>query len=166
MSVASAQTLYVIQPVTPFVTRTVWQTRYGGLTYGLGPASYDVRVNENIIMRPGDFALVSTLERFDMPLNMLGVVHDKSTWARKGLVVQNTLIDPGWKGHLTLELTFHRPADADPLVLAAGDPIAQVVFHLLDKPTNQPYPSDGKYQNQEPGAHAARFDPAEAPLPT
>ena len=163
MSVASAQTLYAIQPVTPFVTRTVWQTRYGGLTYGLGPASYDVRLSPafDITVEPGAMLLVSTLEYFEMPLNLTGVVHDKSTWARMGLVVQNTLIDPGWRGHLTLELTLHRPADQMPLVIEAGSPIAQIVFHLLDEPTNQPYPHDGKYQDQEPGAHAARFDPPE-----
>ena len=149
----------------PFVARTVKQTRYGGITYGLGPASYDVRLSPafDITLEPGAMLLASTLEHFEMPLNLTGVVHDKSTWARMGLVVQNTLIDPGWRGHLTLELTFHQPTHIDfrqmPLVIEAGSPIAQIVFHLLDEPTVQPYPQDGKYQDQSPGAHAARFDP-------
>lgn len=162
MTVASAQTLQRIRPVDPFVARTVKQTRYGGLTYGLGPASYDVRLSPafDITVEPGAMLLASTLEHFEMPLNLTGVVHDKSTWARMGLVVQNTLIDPGWRGHLTLELTLHRPADQLPLVIEAGSPIAQIVFHLLDEPTVLPYPDDGKYQDQQPGAHAARFDPA------
>ncbi len=157
MSVASAQTLKIIRPVSPFVARTVMQTGFGGLTYGLGPASYDVRLGEEVSIPPGKFALASTLELFNMPLDLIGVVHDKSTWARMGLVVQNTLIDPGWRGHLTLELTLHH--DEMPLVIEAGAPIAQVVFHMLDEPTNQPYPDDGKYQDQLPGPHPPRFDP-------
>ena len=159
MSVASAQTLQRVRPVDPFVARTVQQTGYGGLTYGLSPAGYDVRTAEEVSILPGQFVLVSTLERFDMPLDMLGVVHDKSTWARMGLAVQNTVIEPGWRGYLTLELTLHQPADRMGLVIEAGSPIAQIVFHLLDEPTDQPYPSDGKYQDQEPGAHPPRFDP-------
>ncbi len=162
MTIASAQTLERVRPVDPFVARTVKKTRYGGLTYGLSPAGYDVRTapNENLIIQPGAFELVSTLEYFEMPLYMLGVVHDKSTWARMGLVVQNTVIEPGWRGYLTLELTLHRSANEMPLVIEGGAPIAQIVFHLLDEPTNQPYPHDGKYQDQPPGAQPPRFDPA------
>ena len=161
MSVASAQTLQRVQPVTPFLPRTVQQTGYGGLTYGLGPASYDVRLAEEMSILPGQFVLASTLEHFNMPTNLIGVVHDKSTWARMGLVVQNTLIDPGWRGHLTLELTLHQPADRMGLVIEAGAPIAQIVFHMLDEPTDHPYPPDGKYQDQQRGAQPPRFDPAD-----
>jgi len=85
-----------------------------------------------------------------MPDDLLGVVHDKSSWARRGLTVQNTVIEPGWRGFLTLELTYHGDAD---LALHQGDPIAQIVFHRLDMATVQPY--DGKYQDQAPGPQEA-----------
>ena len=81
-----------------------------------------------------------------MPKNILGVAHDKSTWVRRGLTVQNTVIDPGWCGHLTLEISNH---GKERLVIKLGDPIAQIVFHLLDMPSLYAY--DGKYQNQERG---------------
>ena len=144
-----AQTLSAKPPLTPFVTR---RTAFG-LSYGLSPAGYDVRIAEMLILWPGRFALASTIERFDMPDDVLGVVHDKSTWARRGLACQNTVIEPGWRGHLTLELTLHSWRF---LRIRAGTPIAQVIFHRLEAPTAQPY--RGKYQDQPRGAQRARFD--------
>ncbi len=85
-----------------------------------------------------------------MPDNVMGIVHDKSSWARKGLTVQNTVIEPGWAGFLTLELTYHGESE---LFVHYGDPIAQIVFHRLDEITEQPY--IGKYQNQERGPQEA-----------
>ena len=77
----------------------------------------------------------------------MGIVHDKSTWARRGLVVQNTVIEPGWHGYLTRsKLTNHGP---DALSLQMAMLIAQIVFHRLEEATEQPY--DGKYQNQPSG---------------
>lgn len=78
-----------------------------------------------------------------MPNNVVGVVHDKSTWARLGLTVQNTIIEPGWHGYLTLEIVNHSRMN---ITLKNGMPIAQVLFHFLDETTEQPY--SGKYQNQ------------------
>ena len=76
-----------------------------------------------------------------MPRNMTGIVHDKSTWARKGLSVFNTVIEPGWKGWLTLELVYH---GSEILHIKAGSGIAQVLFHQ-----NAEYAQyTGKYQNQ------------------
>ena len=43
------------------------------------------------LLRPGGFTLASTLEEFDMPADLLGIVHDKWTWARRGLAPQNTV---------------------------------------------------------------------------
>ena len=88
-----------------------------------------------------------------MPFDVLGVVHDKSSWVRKGICVQNTIIDPGWCGFLTLELTNHW-SNTRPCTIRAGTPIAQVVFHRLDQATELPY--SGKYQNQERGPQKAR----------
>lgn len=146
--------------ITPFHERTVTN----GKTFGLGAAGYDVRVElkfgnmHRFRARQGGyeygsghtFMLASTLERFQMPLNMRGVVHDKSSWIRKGLTVGNTVIEPGWQGYLTLELIYHGEGE---LIVCYGDPIAQVAFEFLDAPTEQPY--TGKYQNQERGPQEA-----------
>ena len=96
------------------------------------------------------FALASTMERFDMPDDVLGIVHDKSTWARRGIAVRNIPIEPGWRGFLTLKLTNH---GRELVVIEAGTPIAQVVFHLLDEPAEQPYA--GRYQDQKAGPQPA-----------
>jgi hypothetical protein len=95
--ILSAQSIRKRRPVEPFHERTVSH----GKTFGLSAAGYDVRIREAVILRPGDFALASTLERFTMPDDLLARVADKSSWARKGLTVQNTVIEPGWFGFLT-----------------------------------------------------------------
>lgn len=148
--ILSAQTIRRIQPIAPFHERT----KEFGMSYGLSAAGYDIRIAQAIKLEPHDFTLVSSLEEFNMPNNVLAYVKDKSTWARQGLAVQNTVIEPGWKGFLTLELTNHR--HIIPIYLEKGMPIAQIVFHWLDEPTEQPY--DGKYQNQAAGAQLPLFE--------
>lgn len=120
------------------------RTKVHGMTYGVGPAGYDVRIDQEVILAPYDFVLASTMEKFNMPTDLLGQVCDKSTWARRGLCVQNTIIEPGWSGYLTLELTNHT---SDWISIHQGMPICQIIFFCLMKPTMSPY--DGKYQNQE-----------------
>lgn len=89
----------------------------------------------------GIFVLASALEEFEMPEDMMGIVHDKSSWARRGLSVLNTCVEPGWKGFLTLELVYHGWRD---LHIPAGSGIAQVIFHqVTDLRTYQ-----GRYQDQ------------------
>jgi len=144
--ILSGQTIRKRGIFTPFAERTKLQ----GMSYGVGPAGYDVRVREEIILAPGEFKLASTVEHFDMPNDVLGKVADKSTWARLGLAVQNTIIEPGWKGVLTLELTNHGKTT---LHLTAGCPIAQIILHLRDEPAETPYAR--KYQNQAAGAQEA-----------
>lgn len=62
---------------------------------GVGPAGYDVRIDQAVTLRPGDFALAATMEHFNMHTDLLAIVHDKSTWVRRGLACQNTVIEPG-----------------------------------------------------------------------
>jgi len=138
-----------------------------GTSFGLGEAGYDIRIKQQIQFREnherrvifsdiydevgnqiventisyGRFSLASSMEEFDMPPWLTGVVHDKSTWARRGLSVFNTVIEPGWRGFLTLELVFHGDGE---LVIPAGAGIAQVLFH---ENTDQAH-YNGKYQNQ------------------
>lgn len=149
--VVSHQTLlnmahYGQAPITPFRLRQV----HNGKTYGLGPAGYDIRAAEEVVIPPGGFRLGSSMESFNMPSDLLAYVKDKSSWARQGLCVQNTVIEPGWNGFLTLEYTNHSDKE---ITIQAGDPIAQIIFHKLDFPTRQPY--NGKYQNQEAGPQGA-----------
>lgn len=133
----------------------------GLVSHGLSEAGYDIRIKQKIhfttirgesyVMRTevdhiterlrGRFALASAIEEFQMPDNLVGVVHDKSTWARQGLSVLNTVIEPGWHGFLTLELVYHGVED---LVVPAGSGIAQVLFTQLVETANY----DGKYQYQ------------------
>lgn len=134
--------------VQPFTERTV----AFGMTYGLGPAGYDVRIAETLTLSPGGWTLASTVERFEMPNDLLARVTDKSTWAREGLAVQNTIIEPGWCGYLTLELSNH---GRHAIYLDGGMPIAQIIFDRLDEPTDTPYA--GKYQDQPAGVVRARF---------
>lgn len=114
-----------------------------GNSYGCGACGYDVRIRETILMPPGSFALASTLERFMMPNDIAAFVTDKSSMARIGISVQNTKIDPGWQGFLTLEISNH---SSETIQLIGGQPIAEITFHYLDKPTDRPY--RGKYQYQ------------------
>jgi dCTP deaminase len=131
--------------------------RLHGVSYGLGEAGYDIRIKQTIDFRVPDtmpprvtvdgrhvgqrFCIASAIEEFDMPPYLVGIVHDKSTWARRGLSVFNTVIEPGWKGFLTLELVYH---GTGPLLIPAGAGIAQVIFHEVASPASY----DGKYQNQ------------------
>lgn len=133
----------------------------GGTSYGLGEAGYDIRIKQAIHFkrRPemfvdvedekgilldcyfGRFALASAMEEFQMPNHLTGIVHDKSTWARRGLSVFNTVIEPGWHGFLTLELVYHGNTE---LIIPAGAGIAQVMFHEVKEDAAY----RGKYQNQ------------------
>lgn len=98
--------------------------------------------DEDISITHGNFTLASSIEEFQMPEHLVGIVHDKSTWARQGLSVFNTVIEPGWNGFLTLELAFR---GNEPVHIPAGAGIAQVIFHQVIEP--QAY--SGKYQNQD-----------------
>jgi dCTP deaminase len=138
--------------LAPFVERSVSP---GGRSFGLSSASYDVRIDQDVIIPPHSFVLASTVERFNMRNDLAGTVRDKSTWARVGLAVQNTHLDPGWCGYLTLELFNHSDAE---IRIAKNEPIAQIVFELLDRPTELAY--SGKYQNQERGPQSARHEEA------
>lgn len=134
--------------VSPFNERT----EAFGMSFGLGPAGYDLRCNEDITLLPGRFSLASAIEALVMPNHVVAVVHDKSTWARLGLSLFNTIIDPGFQGSLTLEMTNH---SRDALHIKHGMPICHLVFSALDEATEMPY--NGKYNNQEPGPQPARF---------
>jgi len=142
-----AQSIRKIKPILPFVERTV----HNGMSYGLSHAGYDVRIAESVMLGQGVVYLASTMEEFLMPNDLIAFVHDKSSWARRGLSLFNTVIEPGWNGFLTLELVNHSNGG---LFIAEGDPIAQIIFMRMEEPTERPY--TGKYQNQQRGPQVAR----------
>src|SRR5690606_17625145 len=141
MTVLSGQTIRELGIFSPHCERT--RHEESGLTYGLSAAGYDVRIRVDLVLAPQhrldprvgrSFALAVTVEHFDMPSMVLGRVCDKSTLARMGLQVFNTVIEPGWRGYLTLELANH---SSETIRLLAGQPIAQVILELLDQPAEQ-----------------------------
>jgi dCTP deaminase len=91
----------------------------------------------------GDFVLGATAERVRVPTDLVGRIEGKSSLGRVGLTAHITAgyLDPGFEGHVTLEMVNHWPWD---LVLYAGQPICQVSFEYLDEPTEKPYA--GRYQ--------------------
>ena len=151
LPVLSAQSIELLNLVQPLCPRT--KHIETNMSYGLGPASVDIRLDQDIDLPPGEFSLASAIEKFNIPDFIVGLVLDKSTLARRGLSVFNTLIDPGFFGYLTLELSNR---GKEHIYLPRESPIAQVMFHLLDEPTRQPYGRNEKYQNQERGPQAAR----------
>lgn len=96
-----------------------------------------------VIMPPNSFALGHTVEYFCMPEDVTATCIGKSTYARCGIVVNVTPIEPGWEGQVVLEFsnTTNSPAK-----LYVGEGVAQFMFHPHKTPDNA-Y-GDGKYQGQ------------------
>jgi len=99
-------------------------------------------------IKPGHFILGTSVEKFNMPDDVIAQVTDKSSWARCGIAVQNTIIEPGWtNANLTLEITNHNSFPVRLYFNNCG--IAQIIFHRLsDKPSTVYRERKGKYQNQ------------------
>ena len=140
--ILSAQSIRKARIIEPFYERTV----VAGMSFGLGPNGYDVRIAQPILIGPGRTRLASIVEHITMPNDVMARVVDKSTWARRFLSVFNTTIDAGWRGILTLELINHGP---ELISIDRGAPIAKLIFERLDEPTEIAY--NGAYQNQAPG---------------
>ena len=130
--------------IEPFHDRSV----VNGMSFGLSSCGYDVRIAQTIELKPGTFVLGSTMERFALPNDIVGMVCAKSSLARRGISVhEGTVFEPGWEGWATIEISMH---GHEPFTIREGDPIAQIMFMRLDAPTEQPYPPTAKYANQPP----------------
>ena len=165
MPVINGKTLLAKSPILGMASQ---KQRSHGVSWGLAEAGYDIRINQEISFKPGGiagchiivdngepewgrFCIASAMEEFDMPADLVGIVHDKSTWARQGLSVFNTVIEPGFKGGLTLELVFHGNKE---LIIPAGSGIAQAIFSTLTHDARY----EGKYSGQSTDPEPARFD--------
>jgi len=138
--IVNQQTLLDIAPI---FNMTDTKRRFKGFSWGLTECGYDIRIGQNVWMFPGrSFVLASSIEHFDMPNFLMGRVLNKSTWARLGLdASMTTNIEPGWKGHLTIELRYSK---WKPLFIPEGVGIAQVIFEEVKHPVLY----EGKYQDQ------------------
>ncbi|MBP6823850.1 MAG: dCTP deaminase [Acidobacteria bacterium] len=98
------------------------------------------------LLPPHSYALGATVETFNMPRNVIGICLGKSTYARSGLIVNTTPLEPGWRGRLVLE--FSNSADL-PIRIYANEGIAQVTFFESDEDCEVTYADRaGKYQDQ------------------
>jgi dCTP deaminase len=98
------------------------------------------------IIPPNSFALAATVEYFRIPRNVLTVCLGKSTYARCGIIVNVTPLEPEWEGHVTLEFSNTTPL---PARIYANEGVAQVLFFESDEPCETSYKDrGGKYQGQ------------------
>ncbi len=160
----------MIEPFSPA------QVRAGVISYGLSSFGYDVRVadeykvftdvfsvvvdpknfdprsfvdikGDHCIIPPRSFALARTLEYFRIPADVLVVCVGKSTYARCGIIVNVTPLEPEWQGHLTLEISNTTPL---PAKIYSNEGLAQLLFLQGDEVPEVTYAmKQGEYQGQQ-----------------
>ncbi len=158
--------------IDPFVEK---QTAEGKISYGLSSYGYDARCSrefkiftnvDNAIVDPKDFSddsfvdretdvciippnsfvLTRSVEYFKIPKDVLVVCLGKSTYARCGLIVNVTPLEPGWEGHVTLEISNTTPL---PAKVYANEGVAQFLFFKGSAPCETTYADRaGKYMGQ------------------
>ncbi len=164
------------QMIEPFEAYQIKQNQSGRvISYGTSSYGYDVRcanefkiftnVNSTIvdpknfdernfvnvdadvcIIPPNSFVLTRSVEYFRIPRDVLVICVGKSTYARMGIVVNTTPLEPEWHGHITLELSNTTPL---PAKIYANEGIAQLIFLSADEMCETSYADrQGKYQGQ------------------
>ena len=152
------------------------QVRKGKISYGLSSFGYDARVSDEFkiftningseivdpknfkptnfvtkkvsecIIPPNSFVLASTVEYFKIPKDVLVICLGKSTYARCGIIVNVTPLEPGWEGNVTLEFSNTTPL---PAKIYANEGVAQFVFLKgNEKPEVSYSDRKGKYMGQ------------------
>ena len=116
------------------------------------PTNFDtdsfVDVDSDVcIIPPNSFALARTVEYFRIPRNVLTICLGKSTYARCGIIVNVTPLEPEWEGHVTLEFSNTTPL---PAKIYANEGVAQMLFLESDEVCATSYADrSGKYQGQQ-----------------
>ena len=150
--------------IEPFVDA---QKREGVISYGLSSYGYDARVGTDFkiftnvnfdqqsfvdrntdvcIIPPNSFALARTVEYFRVPRDVLVICVGKSTYARCGIIVNVTPLEPEWEGHVTLEFSNTTPL---PAKIYANEGACQFLFLQGNEPCETSYRDKaGKYQGQ------------------
>jgi dCTP deaminase len=164
----------MIEPFEPGQVRSVDGKRI--VSYGTSSYGYDVRCSSEFkiftnvhstvvdpknfdeksfvdfqgdvcIIPPNSFALARTVERFKVPRNVLIVTLGKSSYARCGIVVNVTPLEPEWEGYVTLEFSNTTPL---PAKIYANEGVAQMLFFESDEVCETSYADrGGKYQDQK-----------------
>jgi len=115
----------------------------------------DASTEGYVLIPPNSFALCETVEYFEIPRDVLAICVGKSTYARCGIIVNVTPLEPEWKGRITIEISNTTPL---PAKIYANEGIAQIIFLRGEKVCTQSYADKrGKYQDQ-PGLTLPRVD--------
>jgi len=102
---------------------------------------------DHVLIPPNSFALCETVETIVMPRGCLAICVGKSTYARCGIIVNVTPIEPEWRGRITLEISNTTPL---PAKVYANEGIAQLIFLRADEVCRTSYADKhGKYQDQQ-----------------
>ncbi len=110
------------------------------------PSSFVDRETDVCIIPPNSFVLARTVEYFRIPRDVLVICLGKSTYARCGIIVNVTPIEPEWEGHVTLEFSNTTPL---PAKIYANEGVCQFLFFKGDQPCEVSYRDRaGKYMNQ------------------
>jgi dCTP deaminase len=110
------------------------------------PSSFVDKVSDVCVIPPNSFALARTVEYFRIPRNVLTICLGKSTYARCGIIVNVTPLEPEWEGHVTLEFSNTTPL---PAKIYANEGVAQMLFLESDEECETSYKDrGGKYQFQ------------------
>ena len=158
--------------ISPFENK---QVRGNKISYGLSSYGYDARVSnefkiftninseiidpknfkqnnfiskngEECIIPPNSFVLSSTVEYFKIPNDVIVICLGKSTYARCGIITNVTPLEPGWEGHVTLEISNTTPL---PAKIYANEGVAQFIFLKGNEKPNVTYADrNGKYMKQ------------------
>ena len=105
------------------------------------PASYDLRIGENVILPSRTCTLVPSLEWVELPTDLAATLRCRSSFARRGVLLGGGFVDPGFRGQLTLCLTNMSP---DPIALYKEDRVIQMILHMVGM-NDRLY--EGRYQD-------------------
>ena len=110
----------------------------------------EIDEGNSFVLHPGEFVLGSTFERIALPDDLVARIEGKSSLGRLGLLIHSTagFVDPGWNGHITLELSDVANL---PITLYPGMKIGQISFLRMTTPADVPYGAaslGSKYQGQ------------------
>jgi len=107
----------------------------------INPAGLDLSVDSDLILAPHKQTLVASLEKIELSASLVGILHIRSSLAREGLFASLALVDPGFRGQLTVSL--YNAGDR-PVKLKRGERFIQLSLFRLGKPAEKAY--HGKYQ--------------------
>src|SRR5262245_3169603 len=111
------------------------------------PASFVDVEGDHCLIPPNSFALAATVEYLEIPRDVIAICVGKSTYARCGIIVNVTPLEPEWRGRVTIEISNTTPL---PAKIYAGEGIAQILFLRADEVCRTSYADkSGKYQDQK-----------------